>query len=174
MEGGTDQIRVLVLNRLRMVAVLSLKRLRLSILVLLAAGLSAPVSAGPMQVAMDDDQVKTTVVGKTLLGVYDDGMPWRETYLIDGEVDYQDSDFASRGDWSVKDRQLCTFYVEAGMNGGCFYVVQRSANCFDFYGIDPVTGEPSADLQAMRTGYGWTARGWRSDKPKTCADGLIS
>lgn len=157
-----------------MVAVLSLKRLRLSIVVALACFVPSLAMANPGPPALDGNSVTTALIGKTFIGVYDDGVPWRETYLVDGVADYQDPDHRSRGDWSVDDGRLCTFYQDSALTGGCFLVVRRSANCYDFYGIDPQTGDASADLRAMRAGYGWTARGWRSDQPKTCTDELVS
>ena len=112
-------------------------------------------------------------VGKIFRGPYSDGLAWREAYLVDGEVDYEDDFRAARGDWFVRDDLLCTFY-HTGLTGGCFLVMQRSPNCFNFYAIDPETGRPDASQTAIRAGFDWTAQGWRSDWTPTCPEGLVS
>lgn len=112
-------------------------------------------------------------VGKVFRGIYQDGTRWREAYLVDGEVDYEDDYRAARGDWFVEDGLLCTFY-HTGLTGGCFIVMRRSENCFDFYAVDPRTDMPDASKQAIQAGYDWTAQGARSDRTSTCPDGLVS
>lgn len=112
-------------------------------------------------------------VGKVFRGIYQDGTGWREAYLVDGEVDYEDDYRAARGDWFTEDDLLCTFY-HTGLTGGCFIVMRRSENCFDFYAVNPETDRPDASKQAIQTGYDWTAQGSRSDRTPTCPEGLVS
>jgi hypothetical protein len=123
---------------------------------------------------LDDVAITTAVVGKTYLGTYQDGERWRETYFIDEGLDYQDRSDRSRGTWYAEDDLLCTFYDDDELNGGCFAMIRRSANCHDFYAVDDVTKLPWATHEAMRAGYDWTARGWRSDQPSSCPKGLVS
>ncbi|MEM0899346.1 MAG: hypothetical protein AAGI92_05290 [Pseudomonadota bacterium] len=123
---------------------------------------------------LNNNAIKTLILGKTLIGSYANGEPWRETYFIDEGLDYQDATGRSRGTWSVQENELCTFYDGDDLNGGCFVVVSRSANCHDFYAIEPSTGVTRATIEEMELGINWTARGWRSDRPSTCEGTLTS
>jgi len=119
-------------------------------------------------------EIRTALIGKTLLGTYGGGEPWRETYFVDDGLDYQDETGRSGGNWSAQDNLLCTYYDEPTMNGGCFVVIRRSANCHDFYAVDPVTKIPFASPEAIRSAIDWSARGWRSDQISTCPHAFIS
>ncbi|WP_306117172.1 MULTISPECIES: hypothetical protein [unclassified Roseitalea] len=133
-----------------------------------AAAMSEPVPG-----RLTGDTLTAAFVGKTYRGVYQDGVSWRETYLVDGEVDYQDDVNAARGEWFVREDLLCTFY-DGDLVGGCFVVMRRSENCFDFYAVDLETNVPAAGWGAVRGAFGWTARGGRSDLLRTCPEGLVS
>lgn len=125
-------------------------------------------------VTLDDNAIKTFVIGKTLLGIYADDSQWRETYFVDAGLDYQDVGGRFTGTWTVTDQQLCTFYDDDALDGGCFAVVKRSSNCVDFYPIDPATGTTFVSAALMAAGIGWHARGWRSDQPSTCETSVVS
>jgi hypothetical protein len=127
----------------------------------------------PLAGRLTGDTLTAAFIGKIFRGVYQDGVNWREAYLVDGTVDYQDDFAAGRGAWFVRDDLLCTFY-DTGLTGGCFIVMQRARNCFDFYAVDPDTGQPDAATGALIGGYDWTAQGWRSDRVPTCPEGLVS
>ncbi len=111
--------------------------------------------------------------GATFEGAYQSGIGWREVYGADGRVAYSDDRGPARGDWFVRDDLLCTFY-DAGLQGGCFVVIVRSENCFDFYAVDLATNAPDAGWPAIRQGEGWTARGGRADVLRTCPEDLVS
>ncbi|MGB7431703.1 MAG: hypothetical protein WA921_04455 [Ahrensia sp.] len=134
--------------------------------------LSAPAGAAER---LDDQAIRTLVVGKTLLGQYPSGVRWRETFFVDEETDYQDPEYRLRGTWYAQDDALCTFYEDAtDFEGSCFITIKRSDNCVDFYAIGS-DGEPvSASQSDMALGVNWTARGWRSDQNSTCPQGLTS
>jgi len=127
----------------------------------------------PMAGRLTGDRLTATFLGKIFRGAYQDGVSWREAYLVDGAVDYADDFAAARGEWFVRNDLLCTFY-DTGLTGGCFIVMQRADNCFDFYAVDPDTEQPDATASAMIAGYDWTAQGWRSDRVPTCPQGLVS
>ena len=137
--------------------------------------MAAPASAMSEPVAgrLAGAALTAAFVGKIYRGVYQGGLNWREAYLVDGEVDYQDDLRAARGHWFTRDDLLCTFY-DGGLDGGCFVVVQRSENCFDFYVADESDSRPEAGWDAVRAGFGWTAQGGRSDELPTCPEGLVS
>ena len=145
--------------------------------VALALVLSAPINVGamsePLSGRLTGDELTAAFVGKIFRGVYQDGTGWREAYLVDGRVDYEDDFRAAIGDWFVRDDLLCTFY-DNDLEGGCFVVVLRSANCFDFYAVDFINDQPDAGWDAVRGGFGWTAQGGRSDRMPTCPEGLVS
>lgn len=153
--------------------------MRSSVFVALALGsclgvqMPALAQSEPLSGRLTGDRLSAAFVGKVFRGVYEDGVNWREAYLVDGEVDYEDDFAAARGEWFVRDDLLCTFY-DGDLTGGCFIVMQRSENCFDFYAVDPATDRPDASRDAIRSGFDWTAQGWRSDRVPTCPEGLVS
>jgi hypothetical protein len=136
---------------------------KLSLLVLSAGLLALPAAAtdkpkGP--VVMDGPSIIKAFDGKTLKGVYADGTPVQETYLVGGKIDYWDAMRVSTGNWSVVNNLLCTFYDSAEMSGACFRVEQVSANCFDYFALagsetealQPPTGKPSYTARASIVG----------------------
>lgn len=104
--------------------------------------------------------------GKTVAGAYHDGLAFRESYFSGGKIDYWDPNAASAGNWSVVNNLFCTFYTT--MTGGCFSIVQVSANCFDFYAA--ADSEQQALEAVPRADY--TARGAVQGAPSTCPDEL--
>lgn len=155
--------------------------MRTAFFALLSLGFFACPGWLPAVHAMDDpvsgrltgSALAAAFVGKIYRGVYQDGINWREAYLVDGEVDYEDDFRAARGEWFVREDLLCTFY-DIGLEGGCFIVIRRSQNCLDFYAVDPSDDQPVAGWDAVHAGFGWTAQGGRSDQIKTCPEGLMS
>lgn len=139
----------------------------------LGAAKPAPAQSDALVGRLTGDRLTATFVGKIFRGLYQDGVNWREAYLVDGEVDYADDFAAARGEWFTRNDLLCTFY-DGDLTGGCFIVMQRADNCFDFYAVDPDTDEPDATPSAIIAGYDWTAQGWRSDRVPTCPEGLVS
>ncbi|MEQ8402332.1 MAG: hypothetical protein RIB53_11180 [Roseitalea porphyridii] len=155
---------------------LAVRALRQGLVVLaMLAGVAVPAGAvsEPATQRLTGAALTSAFVGKVFRGIYQDGTGWREAYLVDGEVDYEDEYRAARGDWFVEDDLLCTFY-HTGLTGGCFIVMRRSENCFDFYAINPETDMPDASKQSIQAGYDWTAQGARSDRTSTCPEGLVS
>ena len=132
----------------------------------LAAASPAGVMAGPGIAAL--------VSGQTLDGIYSDGGRWNETYRPDGTLAYADRIGEAGGRWSVASNLFCTFYDQTTFVGGCFLVVQRSENCFDFYVVEPGSSAPSVPRQEIDRAAGWSARGSVSGKATTCPVGLIS
>ncbi|MCB8838381.1 hypothetical protein [Aurantimonas sp. VKM B-3413] len=132
----------------------------------LAAASPAGVMAGPGIAAL--------VSGQTLDGIYSDGGRWNETYRPDGTLAYADRTGQAGGRWSVATNLFCTFYDQTNFVGGCFLVVRRSENCFDFYVVEPGSSGPSVPRQDIERAAGWSARGSLSGKATTCPVGLIS
>jgi hypothetical protein len=104
--------------------------------------------------------------GKTVTGAYHDGLAFRESYFSGGKIDYWDPRASSAGTWSVVNNLFCTFYTS--MTGGCFSIVQVSANCFDFYAA--ADSEQQALEALPRADY--TARGAVQGTASTCPDEL--
>ena len=150
-------------------------RLLLSVLSLVAATMLPPAHAASDAVEgrLTGPALTAAFVGKVYRGVYQESINWREAYLVDGEVDYEDDFRAARGEWFTRDDLLCTFY-DNDLEGGCFVVIRRSENCIDFYAVDQITNQPVAGWDAVRAGFGWTAQGGRSDLVRTCPEGLMS
>lgn len=105
-------------------------------------------------------EIEEIFPGITLDGVYNDERVFSETYFDDGSIRYRDNRGADRGDWSVRGDMLCTFYE--GLQGGCFFVIRESPNCFVFFGA--IEGADGRFKPSDR----WTARGWNRQGKTDC------
>lgn len=112
---------------------------------------------------MTDEQITAAFSGRTIEGVYASGLTFVERYEPDGRLDYREPVRHMMGRWSVVSGNFCTLY-DAGAGGGCFRVVQTSANCYEFYIAAFTEEEAAEDPQPL----GWTARGWRQGERSTC------
>ncbi len=119
-------------------------------------------------VALDGPTIIKIFEGKAVSGVYADGTPVKETYKTGGGIDYWDAFRSTTGTWSVVNNQLCTFYEDLEMSGGCFRVEQVSANCFDYLAVATSTAEALTPSDQPR----YTARASIDGTPKTCPDEL--
>jgi hypothetical protein len=132
-------------------------------------GLPAAATEKPQsRTSMDGPSILKVFDGKTLKGVYADGTPVQETYLVGGKIDYWDSNRVSTGQWSVVNNLLCTFYDSAEMSGACFRVIQVSTNCFDYFAL--ASSEAEALSPTGKPNY--TARASIVGIPETCPDEL--
>jgi hypothetical protein len=119
--------------------------------------------AKPVPHFMGDAEIDRAFRGVTLKGEYADLSLWTESYLENGEADYEDARGPVKGQWSVVNGHFCTLYEEV-ITGGCFKAVHKSSNCFEFYSSANTPGEttdPKGDQH-------WVARAWNKDKPSTC------
>lgn len=103
--------------------------------------------------------------GKTIDGSYAGGLAFTETYTTDGRIEYREADRAMTGRWLVAAGAFCTLY-DTSPTGGCFRVVQRGGNCFEFYFV------ARDDVQVERGGQvpSWTAQAWIKGQPATCTE----
>jgi hypothetical protein len=118
--------------------------------------------------ALDGPTIIKVFDGKAVTGVYADGTPVRESYKAGGGIDYWDTYRTTTGTWSVVNNQLCTFYNDTEMSGGCFRVEQVSANCFDYFAVATSTAEALTPSDRPR----YTARASIDGLPETCPDEL--
>ena len=81
---------------------------------------------------LTDEEIRRAFAGISIDGAYIDGLPFTEAYANDGSIDYRDKRKAMTGNWSIVNNSFCTLY-DGIVTGGCFKVLQRSANCFEFY-----------------------------------------
>lgn len=109
---------------------------------LLAAGLMcAATSTGTWAGEfLSPERLRAELGGFTIKGYYTaDRVNFVEVYKADGVIAYKDDLKADAGQWFVRGQAFCTFYDK--INGGCWYVIKRSDNCFEFYSA-PHTGAP--------------------------------
>lgn len=141
-------------------------RRRLTLLAaLLLFAPAALATQSKLPVAMSGPEIISVFEGKTVSGVYADGMAVRESYLVGGNITYWDPFYGSRtGQWSVVNNLFCTFYD--GMTGGCFRVERLSENCFDY--LAQASSEQEALTPTDKPRY--TARAFIEGKPSTCPD----
>ena len=115
---------------------------------------------------MDGAGLTSTFKGKALDGEYASGRTFKETYMDDGGLHYQDDGRVNGGHWSVSSGTFCTIYDDDPA-GGCFRVQKIGANCFEFYFVarteDKAPGPPDRDPS-------WTARAWISGHASTCKE----
>jgi hypothetical protein len=103
-----------------------------------AAALGLMTTAASAGEFLTAERLKTELGGFTIKGFYTaDKVNFVEVYLPDGRITYKDDLKGDVGKWSVRGMAFCTFYNSIG--GGCWYVVKKSANCFEFY-IAPDSG----------------------------------
>jgi hypothetical protein len=120
------------------------------IAVALAALGSLAAGSAHAQEFLSPARLQIELGGQTIKGYYvDTTIRFVEVYQPDGRITYKDDLKADAGNWSVRGMAFCTFYDKIG--GGCWYVVKRSGNCFEFYSA-PDTGNPITrdDLAQMR------------------------
>jgi hypothetical protein len=115
---------------------------------------------------MSDDEIRRAFAGTSIDGAYIDGLSFTEAYADDGSIAYRDKRKAMTGKWSIVNNSFCTLY-HGIVTGGCFKVLQRSANCFEFYFL--ASTEIEAAMPKPRR-PSWTARGWNKAKPATCEE----
>lgn len=94
-----------------------------------------PVRAGEF---LGPERLASELGGQTIKGFYTvTKVNFVEVYLTDGRITYKDDLKADGGRWSVRGSAFCTFYDQ--ISGGCWYVIKRSVNCFEFYSA-PTSG----------------------------------
>lgn len=134
----------------------------------LAAGSSALAQAEPEPGLhwMSGSAIQSEFAGKQLAGRYPSGATWSEAIKSDGSTDYREGSNHWAGQWWIRDREFCFRYAPPGI-GGCFRVIQRSANCFELYDYSRPEGsgdEPTGDRER------WNGRLWHVDRPTTCEE----
>ena len=145
---------------------------RLTALLTLAGAVAAPALAfdDPW---MSEEAMRKAFIGKTLDGLYGNGLSFRETYFAGGGLEYRERERQAIGRWHFRGHVFCTFYDPPAqrppLNGGCWTAVKTSANCYEFYlaGLSP---EPPFEDATRGMADRWNARGWRTEEPSTCGE----
>lgn len=120
----------------------------------------------PQRLFMTDSQISAAFGGRTIDGAYADATPFTETYHADGRITYLETGRNMSGRWLVQEGTFCTLY-ETSPTGGCYRVVRKGSNCFEFYFV------ARDDAQVRRgdsTRPSWTAQGWIKDRPSSCRE----
>jgi hypothetical protein len=117
--------------------------------------------------------IKQFMFGTTMSGQYASGKTWAETFNRDGTSQYAEDGKTINGKMTLNGHYLCfTYNADPSLNGGCFEVWKRGANCFDFYSVG--LDSPSASMDQRRFGRGWDARAWYANQQSTCLSEEIS
>lgn len=103
--------------------------------------------------------------GKTIDGHYADGVTFTESYAADGRIDYRERGRDMTGRWSVRAGTFCTIY-DTAPTGGCYRVVRKGANCFEFYFV--ARDEKIAESRPGQPS--WTAQAWVKGQHATCKE----
>ena len=131
--------------------------------------------ASAAQIPLTAAQFLKRMTKNTIIGEYQDGRQWTERFNADGTTLYREQNFVITGKVVSQSGKVCfTYPTISGATGGCFEIRQRSANCFDFYGISNQPNRTDATNLQKRLSLGWTARAWLSNTPSTCVADQIS
>jgi hypothetical protein len=95
--------------------------------------------------------------GREVRGEYSNAVPFSEIYHKNGTIDYTEGTTHVTGKWTISDTRFCTTY--GGLPGGCFNIIAKGANCFEYWLLDAVEKTQPQN---------WIARGWQSKYPATC------
>jgi hypothetical protein len=109
-------------------------------------------------------ELRAAFANKTIEGTYSNGLPFVEVYRGNMRLEYREPGRDLAGRWSIVDDTFCTLY-DAVPTGGCYRVLQDSANCFTFYFT---ASDEQAVIEQQGPGPQWTARAWVSDATSTC------
>ena len=140
------------------------------LLVIISFGCLSSALAQFALTPLNATEIRSTLFGQLFTGEYPSGSQWAERFNTDGTSDYSENGMAIRGTMSLSGSKLCFTYPNTQtLNGGCFEIWKRGANCFDFY-----TPDGGATLDQRQFGRGWQARGWIADQPSTCLSEEIS
>lgn len=146
----------------------------LSPLLLLIWLITGPIASAE-QTSISPYQFLELMKGNTIIGEYQDGRQWDEMFKADGSTLYREDNYRIIGRVYSNAGKVCFSYPTAkSATGGCFEIWQRSANCFDFYGISDPPKSTDATERQKRLSIGWTARAWLSQFPSTCVSEQIS
>lgn len=133
---------------------------------------TAPAKAHPSLSPLTSSEIAATLFGTRVTGEYASGLGWAERFNSDFTSDYVENGVVSRGRMRFEGDHLCFDYGKQELNGGCFEVWQRGANCFDFYAVN--SAGPPASLTQKRFGRGWDARAWKDGLANSCQTDQIS
>ncbi len=114
---------------------------------------------------MSEPDMQSAFGGKSIDGLYADGVTFSESYAADGRIDYRERGRDMTGRWSLRAGTFCTIY-DTSPTGGCYRVVRKGANCFEFYFVarDETIAERRPGLPA------WTAQAWVKGQHATCKE----
>ena len=110
---------------------------------------------------LSGDEIKTLFDGLSVVGSYDTGDFFEETYHSDGTISYRDEGGPLAGHWKVKGDQFCTEYV--GGEKPCWIVVRHGENCFAYH-----LSESKVWSNRLPPDSKWLSIGWNPALPSTC------
>lgn len=121
---------------------------------------------------MSEDALRAEVIGKTRDGYFrSNGKAWTSTHRPNGRSEFTYGGTTWSGHWTVRGRVFCSFAEDETpaelARGGCWSAVKLSANCYEYYFVDPGRGAGAADGW---TDARWYARGWRREEASTCPE----
>ena len=118
---------------------------------------------------LNQSQIRSDMFGQKFTGEYSNGGQWAERFNPNMTSVYVEDGKAIHGHMEFRGSILCFEYpYRPDLQGGCFEIWKRGANCFDFYST-----ESAVSFNDRRLGRNWMARAWISDVPSTCKSDLI-
>ncbi len=134
------------------------------LMVLVLSFCTQPLWAQDAPSPLSGEQIRSTLLGKFLVGEYDNGQSWSERFNRDQTTFYTEAGRSLKGTLTFKDNLACFEYPQDDeIVGDCFEVWQRGSNCFDFYGE-----QSTASIRQRQLGKGWHARAWFAGLDDTC------
>ena len=132
-------------------------------------GLASTAVAQTGFTPLNQSQIRSQMFGQMFTGEYFNGGQWAERFNPNMTSVYVEEGKAIHGHMEFKGSLLCFDYpYRPDLEGGCFEIWKRGANCFDCYSSQSVVS-----FNDRRFGRNWMARAWISDAPSTCKSELI-
>ena len=118
---------------------------------------------------LNQSQIRSDMFGQMFTGEYSNGAQWAERFNPNMTSIYVEDGKPIHGHMEFRGSLLCFEYpYRPDLEGGCFEIWKRGANCFDFY-----SSNSTVSFEDRRMARNWMARAWISDVPSTCKSDLI-
>ena len=126
------------------------------------AGTAAQAGEGGRARPMTGAEIAEMFPGLSIVGAYDNGDFFTETYFPDGTISYRDDQGTQSGRWKIIGDRFCTKLPQE--DRACWTIVRHGDNCFAYH-----LSQSRRETRALPPDSKWLAIGWNPALPSTCA-----